>query len=478
MAINFNNQNQGIGTLDLSQFGLMQPQNQNMQVADAYNTPTEGEYGFNLIQLDRLKNAGYDPAELSTYPNQEDVQSIIRNLEPTANANNIMTDANVGTPSSIIEDEQGNLIDTENRVQFGNEKFDSEPYEYTPNYLGANSPMLDEGNTTISSLSNYGYDPAFGQLQNHFYGDTSYPGSGDTTGYFDDYLQKGQVPSLQRALGNERFALAPELTSQPQNLGFIEPATVPKEAIYQDRIMNNNLSNSNYEPKQGILQGLQDKIGAGFNNVKDGIMGSSAMDFLRGLPTPGNLLMNMANTRNPLSPRASNYNPTLQGQVDFMKDQGMYGTNPNTGLGQITGGRLTGKNLVSGFGSNDLGKMYSKDLSKLQGYLETMPQRFSRLMKNNPGSYQTKQNNLNKKIAQNKREAQQAQLAREASTANRARAANASVYANADAGGFTRGGGGFASHNTGTNSNFSNNTGRGRTGYQEGGLASMFTRRR
>jgi len=270
MAINFNNQNQGIGTLDLSQFGLMQPQNQNMQVADAYNTPTEGEYGFNLIQLDRLKNAGYDPAELSTYPNQEDVQSIIRNLEPTANANNIMTDANVGTPSSIIEDEQGNLIDTENRVQFGNENFDSEPYQYTPNYLGANSPMLnDEGNATLSSVTNYGYDPAFGQLQNHFYGDTSYPGSGDTTGYFDDYLQTQQVPSLQRALGNPRFALAPELTSQPQELGYVEPATVPKEAIYQDRIMNRNLSNSNYEPKQGILQGLQSKIGAGFNNVKD-----------------------------------------------------------------------------------------------------------------------------------------------------------------------------------------------------------------
>ena len=251
MAINFNNQNQGIGTLDLSQFGLMQPQNQNMQVADAYNTPTEGEYGFNLIELDKLKNAGYDPAELSTYPNQEDVQSIIRNLEPTANANNIMTDANVGTPSSIIEDEQGNLIDTENRVQFGNENFDSEPYQYTPNYLGANSPMLDdEGNTEISSLTNYGYDPAFGQLQNHFYGDTSYPSSfGNRTGYFDDYLQTQQVPSLQRALGNPRFALAPE-----------QQYSQPKEAIYQDRIMNNNLPSYSYEPKQGIMQGLQNKI--------------------------------------------------------------------------------------------------------------------------------------------------------------------------------------------------------------------------
>ena len=51
-------------------------------------------------------------------------------------------------------------------------------------------------------------------------------------------------------------------------------------------------------------------------------------------------------------------------------------------------------------------------------------------------------------------------------------ARNPEVYRNA---GITSGG--FASQNTGTNSNFSNRTGRGRTGYSEGGLASMFTRR-
>ena len=38
--------------------------------------------------------------------------------------------------------------------------------------------------------------------------------------------------------------------------------------------------------------------------------------------------------------------------------------------------------------------------------------------------------------------------------------------------------GGFGSRSTGTNENFSNETGRGRTGYSEGGLATMFTRRR
>jgi hypothetical protein len=79
------------------------------------------------------------------------------------------------------------------------------------------------------------------------------------------------------------------------------------------------------------------------------------------------------------------------------------------------------------------------------------------------------QTNLNRLVRQEK--AQQA--ARESATAARAMARNPQVYANA---GITSGG--FASQNTGSNSNFSNKSGKGRTGYQEGGLASMFTRRR
>ena len=49
---------------------------------------------------------------------------------------------------------------------------------------------------------------------------------------------------------------------------------------------------------------------------------------------------------------------------------------------------------------------------------------------------------------QRAREAVTVDRVREVTIADRARAANVSVYANADAGGFTRGGGGFISHNT------------------------------
>ena len=66
------------------------------------------------------------------------------------------------------------------------------------------------------------------------------------------------------------------------------------------------------------------------------------------------------------------------------------------------------------------------------------------------------------------------QRTQKAATADRARAGNAAVYASADKQGFTDGrGGGFGSRSTGTNENFSNNSGRGRTGYFYGGLASI-----
>jgi len=68
--------------------------------------------------------------------------------------------------------------------------------------------------------------------------------------------------------------------------------------------------------------------------------------------------------------------------------------------------------------------------------------------------------------AQQAAAAKQAQRSREAATAARAMAKNPQVYRNA---GITSGG--FASQNTGTNQNFSNKTGRGRTGYKEGLMA-------
>ena len=103
-------------------------------------------------------------------------------------------------------------------------------------------------------------------------------------------------------------------TSTPQNLGFIEDAPQVKEAIYQDRIMNPNLPSFASQP-QYTMRGqiaddfgkIKNKIGSGLGSIKDfaidkgrigknligsagamalglpGIIGSGAMTLLSGL---------------------------------------------------------------------------------------------------------------------------------------------------------------------------------------------------
>jgi len=122
----------------------------------------------------------------------------------------------------------------------------------------------------------------------------------------------------------------------------------------------------------------------------------SAMDKFSNLPgiKQGKNLINtiMDNTlvgrlaamRNPLNPNASNYNPSLQGQIDFLEGAtgsritgtgddltvteglAMIGRDPNSGLAKYgPGSVLAGKNVVSGFGTNDYEDM-------LEGYIEDM----------------------------------------------------------------------------------------------------------
>ena len=189
-------------------------------------------------------------------------------------------------------------------------------------------------------------------------------------------------------------------------------------------------------------------------------------------------MMALANMRNPLNPSAQNYNPNLQKQMDFLEgqtgtrvfgtsdnlqfeDAAMIGRDPNSGLAKYgPGSVLSGQNVVSGFGTNDYEQQLANYISKMR-------------------TYKNLTNFQKEKLEQAKAEVAKEIARREQETADIARAANPGVYARADALGFTDGkGGGFASKSTGTNENFSNKTGRGRTGYSEGGLATMFVEKR
>ncbi len=129
--------------------------------------------------------------------------------------------------------------------------------------------------------------------------------------------------------------------------------------------------------------------------TSEGFIGS-AMDKFSNLPgiKQGKNLINtiMDNTlvgriaamRNPLNPNASNYNPSLQGQIDMLggmtgsritgtsgnlkttEGLAMLGRDPNSGLGVYgPGSVLAGQNVVSAFGTND----YE---DQLQGYIDKM----------------------------------------------------------------------------------------------------------
>ena len=77
-------------------------------------------------------------------------------------------------------------------------------------------------------------------------------------------------------------------------------------------------------------------------------------------------MMMLANRYNPLNPDAVNYNRHLQGQVDYLNQRGMLG-DVGTGPYKIMSGPLRGKNLVSGFGTND----YYNMLQKKRDWFET-----------------------------------------------------------------------------------------------------------
>jgi hypothetical protein len=227
------------------------------------------------------------------------------------------------------------------------------------------------------------------------------------------------------------------------------------------------------------IEGVKDFTGSMIDKFSGSKIGegitSGATKFKNMAFTP---MMALIQKRNPLNPSATNYNPNLQKQMDFLEgttgtrvfgtsdnlqfeDAAMIGRDPNSGLAKYgPGSVLSGQNVVSGFGTNDYEQQLANYISKMK-------------------TYKNLTNFQKEKLEQAKAEVAKEIARREQETADRARAANPGVYARADAMGFTDGkGGGFGSKSTGTNDAFSNESGRGRTGYSDGGLVTMFKEKR
>jgi hypothetical protein len=116
-----------------------------------------------------------------------------------------------------------------------------------------------------------------------------------------------------------------------------------------------SIGNMNIDPMKIITnQAIKNAIGGGKISMGGGIP----------LIAGG---LALAYARNPLREGSMNYNPALQGQIDYLSGMdGMIGKNQSSGLLQYgPNSVLRGKNVVSMFGNND----YAKNL---QNYIDKM----------------------------------------------------------------------------------------------------------
>ena len=350
-----------------------------------------------------------------------------------------------------------------------------------------------------NSMNAYGFDDqaiANALTEQGLYGVDNNTNNQVTT--VQDVINQNANPSgskLEQALLNplknkSKFNLNAPIGINRNDKTFIDPLNekIANQMITQNPNLNKYTTEEIVSMNPDIFDIKTDKgfIGNTIDNFKT--MGGNLIDKFSGSKvgqgatkfknfaiTP---MMALMQKRNPLNPNAMNYNPNLQKQMDFLEgqtgtrvfgtsdnlqfeDAAMIGRDPNSGLAKYgPGSVLSGQNVVSGFGTNDYEQQLANYISKMR-------------------NYKTLTNFQKEKLEQAKAEVAKEIARREQETADRARAANPGVYARADAMGFTDGkGGGFGSKSTGTNESFSNKSGRGRTGYSEGGLATMFKEKR
>ena len=99
------------------------------------------------------------------------------------------------------------------------------------------------------------------------------------------------------------------------------------------------------------------------------LMGGSSGIGGMALPLVGGLALGYMT--NPLREGSSNYNPELQGQIDYASEQGLIDRdNSMNALRYNEDSVLSGQNVISGFGTNDYGKQLQKYRDK---YADTMP---------------------------------------------------------------------------------------------------------
>ena len=103
--------------------------------------------------------------------------------------------------------------------------------------------------------------------------------------------------------------------------------------------------------------------------MKSMMRGSSGSGILaKGIPLMAGALA-LGYYTNPLREGSYNYNPELQGQLDYASKMGNLNRNNSMGALRYDGTSvLSGQNAISGFGTNDYMGQLQKNLNRLEGY--------------------------------------------------------------------------------------------------------------
>ena len=240
--------------------------------------------------------------------------------------------------------------------------------------------------------------------------------------------------------------------------------------LYENREYLNN-------PNKGIIdnmilsrgnpeKSLFNKTKNIFSNVKDGITSIDLPGkFKEGSRMIFSPLTALASMRDPLNPKASNYNPNLVGQLNALDQMGnMLYRDPNSGaLKYGSGSVLSGENAISGFGTND----YLGQLEKKQAYFEA---RIRANKKYNKDTYAATlaeiQVEKDRQAAITAAAKAETERAAQYGATNYGQGAGGQSYSNMGTQGFGVAAGGYGGP-------VSNRTGRGRTDYADGGIVSL-----
>jgi len=161
-------------------------------------------------------------------------------------------------------------------------------------------------------------------------------------------LQYGQGKLTEASLAKAR-----------EVLGLSSPLSNTDAGIYGLPQSNFQKLKSSFNPMRMIAnQGIKSLMGGGK---------------MAGMIGPGLLMggaLGLGYLTNPLRKGSRNYNPELQGQIDYASGRGLIDRNNSMGaLRYNEDSVLSGQNVISGFGTNDYGKQLQKYRDK---YYDTM----------------------------------------------------------------------------------------------------------